>query len=329
MKLALSTLLLATGLLTTSIATAATTSLQACSVTGCRVISTANTSATYAKTKYPVILAHGMAGWSNAMGFDYWYGIGPDLIKNGATVYETQVASFDSSYLRGEQLHNQVQQILAITGAAKVNLVAHSQGAIDSRYVAALMPTRIASVTSIGGVNAPIPIADTVMKLQSSAAGTIFAPIIAAGVNAFFHVVGVASGHEYDQSTIAGIKQLSTTEMTKFNALYPTGLPTSACGQGPATANGIRFYSWGGTSKATNIFDPLDVFFVATGLVTPGDSDGLVPRCANHLGQVIRDDYPQNHGDEINHVAGLVNIFATSPVTLYRQQLNRLQGAGL
>jgi len=329
MKVMLSTLLMATGLLSTTLATATTTTLQACSTSGCRVISTTSTSSTYAKTKYPVILAHGMAGWTNAMGLDYWYGIGPDLIKNGATVYETQVASFDSSYVRGEQLRNQVQQILAITGAAKVNIVAHSQGALDSRYVAALMPTRVASVTTVGGVNAPIPIADTVLKVKNSAVGTVFAPLISAGVNAFFSLVGVASGHEYDQNSLAGLNQLATTEMTKFNTLFPAGLPTTACGQGPAVANGIRFYSWGGTGKATNFLDPSDVFLTATGLITSGESDGLVPRCASHLGQVIRDDYYQNHIDEMNHVAGLVSIFTTSPITLYRQQLNRLQGAGL
>jgi triacylglycerol lipase len=43
---------------------------------------------------------------------------------------------------------------------------------------------------------------------------------------------------------------------------------------------------------------------------------------------VLRNNYLQNHGDEVNQVLGLVNIFATSPVTIYRDQANRLKNLG-
>ena len=36
-----------------------------------------------------------------------------------------------------------------------------------------------------------------------------------------------------------------------------------------------------------------------------------------------------NHLDEINQFVGIVNLFETSPVTVFRQQANRLQGLGL
>ena len=54
-------------------------------------------------------------------------------------------------------------------------------------------------------------------------------------------------------------------------------------------------------------------------------NDGLVASCASHLGKVIRDDYAMNHLDEINQTVGLVNLFETNPVTVYRQQANRLK----
>jgi len=60
-----------------------------------------------------------------------------------------------------------------------------------------------------------------------------------------------------------------------------------------------------------------------------GDSDGLVPRCGSHFGTVIRDDYPYNHIDETNMILGLVSPLAPNPVTLYRNQANRLKNAGL
>lgn len=40
---------------------------------------------------------------------------------------------------------------------------------------------------------------------------------------------------------------------------------------------------------------------------------------------VIRDDYRMNHLDEVNQVLGLHDIWSTDPVTLYRQQANRLK----
>jgi len=328
-KITMTTLLLASGLLTTTAAMATSASYEYCSTDGCRNGGSQTVTSTYAKTKYPVILAHGMAGFTAILGIEYFYGIGPNLTANGARVFETQVASFNSSYVRGEQLLNQTQQILAITGASKVNIIAHSQGAQDSRYVAALIPSKIASVTTVGGVNAGTPVADIVAGVAKTPAGSALAPLVSAGVNAFFSLVGVASGQRYSQDTMAGLNQLTTAGTAAFNAKFPAGLPTTSCGQGAAVANGIHFYSWGGTGKLTNFFDISDPILAVTGSLISGGSDGLVPKCATHLGQVIRDDYNQNHVDEINQIFGLVYLFQASPVTLYRQQANRLQQAGL
>ena len=61
----------------------------------------------------------------------------------------------------------------------------------------------------------------------------------------------------------------------------------------------------------------------------PEANDGLVGRCSSHLGTVVRDNYFQNHLDEVNQILGLVSIFETSPPTLFRDHANRLKNAGL
>ena len=43
---------------------------------------------------------------------------------------------------------------------------------------------------------------------------------------------------------------------------------------------------------------------------------------------MIRDNYAMNHLDEVNQLFGLVSIFTTNPVSVYRQQANRLKTAG-
>jgi len=328
MKAILHTLLLAGGLVAAGTASAA--SYQLCSTSGCRTGGSAIAWTSYSKTQYPLVLAHGIMGFSSVAGVEYFYGIAPDLTSNGAKVFDTQVSSLDSSYVRGEQLRTQVQIIRAITGAAKVNLIGHSQGAMDSRYVAGVIPSQIASVTSVGGVNAGTPVADAAAKAFGlPVIGSVIGSASSTLLNAIFSLVGAASGQPYSQNLKAALNQLTTSSAVTFNAQFPAGVPTTACGQGVQKAsNGVSYFSWGGTSPLTNILDPLDYLFTPTSFIIPGPSDGMVPKCSQHLGTVLRDDYSQNHGDEVNQVLGLVNIFAASPVTIYRGQANRLKNLG-
>jgi triacylglycerol lipase len=332
----LSTLVFAGSIVVSSLASATAATYQFCTTSGCQTGGSATVTSNYSQTKYPLVMAHGMAGFTAIGGLSlgqYFYGINSDLTANGARVFATQVASFDSSYVRGEQLLTQVKQILAITGAQKVNLIGHSQGTLDSRYVAAMIPANIASVTGVGGPNAGSPVADTVHSVLYSPAGGIFTPLITAGVNAFFSLLDISSGQRYSQSSLAGLNQLTQSGMATFNQKFPNGMPTTSCGQGAAQytsgSNTINYYSWGGTSPLTNALDLSDGFLGAASLLIPGASDGVVPQCSSHFGAVIYDHYAQNHLDEVNLLFGLTNIFATSPVTLYRNQANRLKNAGL
>lgn len=289
---------------------------------------------TYAQTKYPIVLAHGMAGFDKIGPIDYWYGIPQDLTSNGAKVHLTQVSSFQSSEVRGEQLLQQVQDILAITGAAKVNLIGHSHGNQSIRYVAGTIPGRIASATSVGGVTKGSPVADLIK--QASELAVIGAPLtslLTSIVDGFGKIIGLAAGETLSQDSLAGLNSLTTAGAADFNTRFPAGVPTTACGEGAYTVNGVKYYSWSGTSQLTNILDPVDGGMALTGLAFVGkadwQNDGLVGRCSSHLGKVLRDNYTMNHLDEVNQILGLVSIFETNPKAVYRQHANRLKLAGL
>src|SRR6058998_1831686 len=104
---------------------------------------------TYTKTEYPIVLAHGAGAFGSLFGvIDSWGGIAEALALGGAKVFVTDVSALNSSEVRGEQLIEQIEQIRAITGKAKVNPIGHSQGGIDVRYVAAVRPDLVASVTA-------------------------------------------------------------------------------------------------------------------------------------------------------------------------------------
>lgn len=321
-------------------ALAASSAAQAVSYTICNATSCSSESvfawpwetSTYAKTTYPIVLAHGMAGFSKIGPLDYWYGIPQDLAKNGARVYVTQVASFSSSEIRGEQLLNQVKMVLAITGAPKVNLIGHSHGSHSIRYVAGVLPSRVASATAVGGPNGGSPVADVIQGATSiPGVGPIAASTLSAVVNGFFSLVDILSGQEYRQDALAGLASLTTAGSADFTARFPGGMPaaTNRCGEGAYVANGVRYFSWGGTGGVTNILDPIDLPLTALKVVFPEPSDGLVGRCSSHLGKVIRDNYNMNHLDEVNQIMGLTSIFETDPKAVFRAQANRLKNLGL
>jgi triacylglycerol lipase len=55
------------------------------------------------------------------LGLDYWYQILPDLARNGATTFAAQISPLESTEVRGEQLLQQVEEVIALTGKPKVD----------------------------------------------------------------------------------------------------------------------------------------------------------------------------------------------------------------
>jgi triacylglycerol lipase len=271
---------------------------------------------------------HGFLGWGSIGPYDYWFGISDALRRDGAQVYVAQVSAANSTEVRGEQLLTYVKQVMAATGATKVNLVGHSHGGPTVRYVASVAPNLVASVTSVGGVNKGAPAADILRG--AVAPGSLSEAVLGSIVNGVGGTIAFLSGDTNAQVSTAALDSMTTAGAAKFHAAHPEGVPTSACGEGAYQARGVYYFSWSGAQPFTNVLDPLDASLGLLSLAFKGaKNDGLVGSCSSHLGRVIRDDYAMNHLDEINQAVGIVNLFETSPVTVFRQQANRLQGLGL
>lgn len=289
-----------------------------------------NTKATYAKTKYPIVFNHGMFGFTRLgvpeFGMDYFYRVLPDLAQNGATVYATQVSPLNTTEIRGEQLVRQIEEVLAITGAQKVNLIGHSLGGPTTRYAAGIIPSKVASVTTVAGTNKGSKVADLV--LSTGIGATIVSSFVEATL---VPIMNWAQGNpNLPNNMVDSLKSLSTQGSANFNTRFPNGIPTTACGQGAAVSNGIRQYSWSGGSTVTNVLDP-DTIIVGLASLAFGmtPNDGLVSTCSSHFGTVIRDNYAHNHLDEVNLILGLRGIFSPDPVEQFRQHANRLKSEGL
>lgn len=294
---------------------------------------TAKASSQYAKTKYPIVFSHGMAGFirvgTDQFGLDYWYQILPDLARNGANVWATRVSPFNSSEIRGEQLLEQVKEIAAITGADKVNLIGHSHGGPTIRYVAGSEPKLVASLTTVGAPHKGSPVADLILKAEGT---SIEAPLVGT-INLVSKAITWAQGldpNSYPHDSLAGGSSLTALGSANFNQRYPIGMPTTTCGEGAYQQKGIYNYSFTGVGQVTNPLDPDSALKVTALLIDGGkENDGLVSRCSAKFGKTIRDNYNWNHLDEVNQLLGLKNVFAPDPVDVYRQHANRLKLQGL
>ncbi len=283
---------------------------------------------TYTQARYPVVLVHGLLGFDKVAARDYFYAIPKALRDGGATVYAPSVSAVNSNELRGEQLLQTLRQLKAVYGYTKFNLIGHSQGGTTARYVAAVAPELVASVTTVGTPHAGSKAADALGYAKNV---PVLGSSLVSFVNGIASVVSTLSGAKtLPQDALEALQSLNTNGARDFNRRFPQGAPTAPCGSGAAQVNGVRYWSAGGTSVLTNVFDLSDPV-LGFGALTFGfeANDGVVGRCSSRWGTVIKDNYSWNHLDEVNQVFGLRGLFSQDPVAFYRSQVNRLKVSGL
>lgn len=294
-------------------------------------LSVSSANAGYTSTKYPIVLVHGVAGFDTVGGLiNYFHNVPWNLQRSGAKVYTTSVSFVNSSEQRGQQLANFISGLRE----SKFNLMAHSQGAPTSRVAASIIPNRIASITSINGVNYGSKVADVIRGIIPPGSW------VEGGANAIANAVGSIvnqlTNSNNPQEGVEALRTLTTDGTLALNAAlgwkgvdrynHCTGSNVNV----NISGNNVKMYSWGGKTMWTNALDPLDVFFVITSKAFKRgeNNDGLVASCSQKMGKVISVNYLLNHGDAVNHLFGVHHIFQ-EPITLYRSQANRLKNAGV
>ncbi|WP_338923106.1 triacylglycerol lipase [Pseudomonas silesiensis] len=289
-----------------------------------------------ATTLYPILLVHGLFGFDRIGQFELFHDIKQALRNAGARVFVPHLSAAHSNEVRGDQLLAQIERVLEGTGANRVNLIGHSQGALAARYAAAIAPGAVASVTSVSGPNHGSELADVLRKALTP--GHLSEQVAEAVATLFTDFLSVLSGkRQLPKDAIAALNALTTEGVGAFNAKYPQGLPPAWGGKGRELVNGVRYYSWSGTLQGSlldqgrNALDPLHGFcrgFSRYFTTEARQNDGLVGRYSSHLGTVIRSDYPLDHFDSISQMAGRVRT-GFDPVELYVEHAERLKKAGL
>ena len=101
-------------------------------------------------TKYPIVLVHGIVIKQmkiiNAFGQ-----IGNQLLAEGYPSFVADIDAIGSVDTNAEQLKRYIERVLAESGAEKVNIIAHSKGGLDSKFMITElgMEDKVASLTTL------------------------------------------------------------------------------------------------------------------------------------------------------------------------------------
>lgn len=246
-------------------------------------------------TRYPIILHHGFLGFDRIFTIEYFWKVRSTLRAQGYDVYITSVSPANSIDYRMRQLAARVDEVLAATGAGKVNIIAHSMGGLDARSLVASegYGDRVASITTIGTPHRGTPVADLASGLTQAENGLRI-------VRAFEHLV---LGHIDDKAGLPGGIDLAAT-ITNLTTRYVDGEFNSQNVDDPR----VVYESWAGQATFTGIgkpdaVDPLLMLPHAYLRLVSGSNDGLVPATSAQYG-TFRGYVEADHINEIGHLFG-------------------------
>lgn len=216
--------------------------------------------------RHPVVLAHGILGFDELklgpFRSQYFRGVGPRIEKLGTRVYSFRVHPTASVAARAAELAKALESL----DAERVNIVAHSMGGLDARYVTSklAMSKRVASIITVGTPHRGTPLADLGAGLWLVAPAT-----------KLLLEKGGFDAH--------GLLELTTERMLRFNADVPD-------------QEGVFYGHW--LAKAS--FRTLNPMLLPTWQVLrmkAGDNDGLVPVSSQAwgvaCGSIVADHWAQ------------------------------------
>lgn len=163
------------------------------------------------KTKYPIILVHGIA----LKDFKFLKSFGEiDRILRiqGYSVYKAKIDGFGSILNNAMQLKEEIIKILEIEGVDKVNIIAHSKGGLDSKYMIKNlgMEDHVASLTTLCTPHKGSPIATNILKLPK-----FLTKFIAFWINFWYKLFGDKNPDSYQ--ACLDLKRINSIEEEIIN----------------------------------------------------------------------------------------------------------------
>jgi len=234
------------------------------------------------KSLHPIVVVHGATTKGSRLQIgmfdfgDYFRGIKEYYEATGTPVYVVELSTDGSIGERAAVLKNFLETDLR---GKMVNLVAHSLGGLDARYVVSVLnSTQVASITTIGTPHRGSPVADWAMR--QSKRGSLW--------YWFFRLVG------YDMDLRRFLPEITTDSMEKvFNPRVPNRAD-------------VRYNSVISSASFNDGTMSYFLWFPAHWLegekhqLAAHGHDGLVPKDSQRWGNVIA-DVTLDHLGQMNH----------------------------
>ena len=160
-------------------------------------------------TRYPILMVHGVF-FRDFRYLNYWGRIPKELVRNGARIYYGNHQSAASVADSGAELKARILEIIAQTGAEKLNVIAHSKGGLDMRYAVSKlgMDTYVASLTTINTPHRGCIFADYLLSRIPAA--------LQQRVAAAYHAALKKAGDE-NPDFLAAVNDLTASACLAFN----------------------------------------------------------------------------------------------------------------
>mgnify|MGYP003394420668 CR=1 FL=1 len=269
----------------------------------------------YAETRYPIVFAHGVIASAKILSFQP---VAKHLRQQGFEVYVPEVSAFNSVEHRANQLAPQIDQILKISGSPRVNIIAHSMGGLDSRYLISTMKygDRVASLSTVSTPHYGTSVTDVIfrdLKNDYPFEGKFLLGLIGSVTTV------------YNKST----KRSTVSVMEALQSMAPSYVRDTFNPNNPDDAQ-VYYQSWGAETSLDG-----DPDLVNPALLTSykdiwrleGANDGLVPVSSMPWGN-FRGVLPADHLDEV----GLLRKLSASPdfnyLEFYEQMAAELESKG-
>lgn len=250
-------------------------------------------------TRFPVVLVHGWTGFAAVGPLAYFYGVEAGAAALGYPVHTAILDPYNHTLVRSGQLAAQIDGVLAVQRARKVDLIGHSQGGIDSRAVVGThgYGDRVAAVVTIGSPHRGTYITDLALGLAPGG--------VEDALGLLLNFVGAVTAQQQSDAK-ASFYSLSEQHMNEeFNPNNPDDPRVAYISYTGRTCDALGFLD--PSKDCQDLVDPLIGWGYTILELARGDNDGLVTvesaKWGDYRGEMIAD-----HIDEVGQIGGVTDL---------------------
>lgn len=206
------------------------------------------------RCRYPVLLVHGLSLRDDLPLLRYWGRLPGYLRSQGVKVHLSRHDAWASVPENALALKKRIEELQRSEDCAKVNLIAHSKGGIESRLAVHLFDGAppVASVSTIATPHRGAALADWLLKFKPAKNEKLHQAL-----NLFGRLIGDRS-----PDSLMALSQLTGEFMSEFNRLTPDHPDV--------------YYQSVASRLHKPVFDPLFIVSHRLLMELEGDNDGVV-----------------------------------------------------